>query len=99
VLRSVPGIDPVVTATLLADLPERGTLGRKALAAVVVGVAQLAGERGRRATPMRTAFCQRLRAAGKPAKVCLTACMHTVLTIVNAMVRDGRPWAPRTPAA
>jgi transposase len=37
-LRSVPGVGPVVSATLLATLPELGTLGRKQLAALV-GVA------------------------------------------------------------
>jgi transposase len=40
VLRSVPGIGPTVTATLLAELPELGTLGRKQIAALV-GVAPL----------------------------------------------------------
>jgi transposase len=35
VLRSVPGIGPVVSVTLLADLPELGTLDRKQIAALV----------------------------------------------------------------
>lgn len=34
----------------------------------------------------------RLRAAGKPAKVALVACMRKLLIIVNAMVRSGRAW-------
>ena len=34
-LRSVPGIGPVVSVTLLADLPELGTLDRKQVAALV----------------------------------------------------------------
>src|SRR5256885_1241811 len=33
--RSVPGIGPVVSATLLADLPELGTLSRQQIAALV----------------------------------------------------------------
>jgi transposase len=37
-LRSVPGVGPVLSATLLAELPELGVLGRKQLAALV-GVA------------------------------------------------------------
>ena len=41
-LRSVPGIGPVVTLTLLADLPELGTMNRKQIAALV-GVAPLIG--------------------------------------------------------
>jgi transposase len=45
VLRSVPGIGPTVTATLLAELPELGTLGRKQIAALV-GVAPLKRDSG-----------------------------------------------------
>lgn len=37
-------------------------------------------------------FYQRLRQAGKPAKVALVACMRKVLTILNAMVRTQTPW-------
>lgn len=37
-LRSVPGVGPVLSATLLADLPELGTLNRRQIAALV-GVA------------------------------------------------------------
>jgi transposase len=45
VLRSVPGIGPVVSVTLLADLPELGTLGRKQVAALV-GLAPLNRDSG-----------------------------------------------------
>jgi transposase len=38
------------------------------------------------------AFYQRLRANGRLPKVALTAAMRKLLTILNAMVRDGRPW-------
>ena len=38
------------------------------------------------------AFYNRLRDAGKPSKVALTACMRKLLTILNAMVRDGQRW-------
>lgn len=37
-------------------------------------------------------FYQRLRAAGKPAKVALIACMRKLLTILNAILRDHKPW-------
>ena len=37
----------------------------------------------------------RLLAAGKPPKVALTAVMHKLLHILNAVVRDHTPWAPR----
>jgi transposase len=44
-LRSVPGIGPVITRTLLAELPELGTLTRKQIAALV-GVAPLNRDSG-----------------------------------------------------
>lgn len=37
-------------------------------------------------------FYQRLRQAGKPPKVALTAVARKLLTILNAMLRDGRRW-------
>ncbi len=33
-------------------------------------------------------------AAGKPAKVALTACMRKLLTLLNAIVRTRQPWQP-----
>ena len=44
-LRSVPCVGPVVTVTLLAELPELGTLGRKQIAALV-GLAPLNRDSG-----------------------------------------------------
>jgi len=44
-LRSVKGVGPVVSTTLLADLPELGTLNRKQIAALV-GVAPLNRDSG-----------------------------------------------------
>jgi transposase len=40
-------------------------------------------------------FYERLRAAGKAAKVALTACMRKLLTILNAMVKRHTPWQPQ----
>jgi transposase len=48
--------------------------------------------------PVIRVFYQRLRGAGKPAKVALTACMRKLLTILNAMVRSGEPWRGTTTA-
>lgn len=45
-LRSMPGIGPVVSATLLAELPELGRLSSKEIAALV-GVAPFNGDSGR----------------------------------------------------
>jgi transposase len=44
--------------------------------------------------PVIRTFHDRLAAAHKPAKVVLVACMHKLLTRLNAMVRDGTPWEP-----
>lgn len=46
----------------------------------------------RRFNPVIKAFYQRLRAAGKPAKVALTACMRKLLTLLNAMLKTKTPW-------
>jgi transposase len=47
-----------------------------------------------RYNPVFKAFYERLRAAGKAAKVALTACMRKLLTILNAMVKHHAPWQP-----
>jgi transposase len=51
-----------------------------------------------RCNPTIRTFVARLRAAGKPVKVALVAGMHKLLTILNAILRTGQPWAPPTPA-
>ena len=48
-----------------------------------------------RDNPMLKAFDERLRAAGKAAKVALTACMRKLLTSLNAMVKLHTSWQPR----
>jgi transposase len=45
-LRNIPGVGPVLSTTLLADVPELGTLGHKQIAALV-GVAPLNRDSGR----------------------------------------------------
>jgi transposase len=47
-----------------------------------------------RRNPAIKAFAQRL--AAKPGKVRLVACMRKLLVTLNAMVRDGAQWQPRT---
>ncbi len=117
ILQSIPGIGPIVSQTLLIDLPELGVLNRREIAALV-GVAPInrdSGQfRGKRTTwggrsrvrsalymaalvaarhnPTIKAFYQRLRDAGKPAKVALTACIRKLLTILNTMVANKTPW-------
>jgi transposase len=116
-LKSVPGVGPATARTLLAELPELGTLDRRRIAALV-GVAPLNRDSGTlrgqrtiwggrapvraalymaalvaaRRNPVIAALYNRLRQAGKPAKVALTACMRKLLTILNAILRDRQPW-------
>jgi transposase len=44
--------------------------------------------------PVLRGFYQRLRAAGTLPKVALTACMHKLLTILNALLNHQRRWDP-----
>src|SRR5207249_11623622 len=48
-----------------------------------------------RFNPQIKAFYERLLAAGKVKKVALTACMHKLLTILNAMLKHRTPWQPQ----
>jgi len=119
-LRSVPGVGPITTLTLIATLPELGQLSRHQIAALV-GVAPLNRDsgtlRGKRMVwggrapvravlymaalvgikhnPVLRQFYERLRAAGKPFKVAVTACMRKLLTILNAMLRQNCRWDPQ----
>lgn len=45
-----------------------------------------------RHNPVIKAFYQRLVERGKSKKLALTACVHKILVILNAMVRDHLPW-------
>ena len=116
-LRSVPGVGPVTSCALIADLPELGHLDRRRIAALA-GLAPVARDsgafRGRRMivggrahirrslymatltaikhNPVIRAFFHRLVAASRPGKVAVTAAMRKLLTILNAMLRDRRPW-------
>jgi transposase len=52
-----------------------------------------------RHNPVIRAFYQRLRLAGKPAKVALTACMRKLLVILNAMLKHRTHWNQQLPLA
>jgi len=43
------------------------------------------------------AFYQRLKAAGKPSKIALVACMRKLLTIINAILKSGVAWSATYP--
>ena len=118
ILCSTPSIGPVSSRTMLAELPELGTLGRKQISALV-GVAPFPRDSGtlkgrrtiwggrasvRGALFMATLsairfnsvirdFYKRLKAKGKPSKVALVACMHKLLTILNAMIKNKTRWS------
>ena len=116
-LQSMPGIGPILAASLVARLPELGRLDRRAIASLA-GLAPHACDsgvfRGRRRVwggraevrrslylagfiasrydPRLRAFRQRLETAGKPAKVAIVAVARKLLTILNAMFRDGNDY-------
>ena len=43
------------------------------------------------------AFYGRLRAAGKPFKVAITAAMRKLLVLTNSLLREDRAWSPTPP--
>ena len=45
-----------------------------------------------RHNPSIKTFYDRLMAAGKLPKVALIACMRKLVTILNAMVKNNKPW-------
>jgi transposase len=116
-LASVPGIGKTLARTLLAELPELGSLDRRNIASLA-GLAPYVRQSGRwrgrsmigggraavrsacfmaalvasRCNPPLRAVYQRLIAAGKPKMVALIAVARKLLTILNAILRDNRPW-------
>ncbi len=123
-LSSVPGVGPAISRTLIAELPELGTLDRKQIAALA-GLAPFTRQSGqwrgksfigggrmavrtalfmgamvaKKHNPVLQAFFDRLVAAGKPRMVALIAVARKLLTILNAIVRDRRPWQGTVVAA
>jgi transposase len=117
-LQSVPGVGPILSATLIAQLSELGILNRKKIAALV-GVAPFNRDSGKhrgersiwggryrvrqslymaslnavRFNPAIRIFYEHLLANGKERKVALTACMHKLLTMLNAMLRHNSHWS------
>jgi transposase len=118
-LASVPGVGPVVARTLIAELPELGTLESKKIASLA-GLAPYTRQSGQwkgksmigggrksvrcalflaalvaaRHNPVLKAFRERLAKAGKPKMVALIAVARKLITILNAILRDQKPWQP-----
>jgi len=117
ILRSVPGIGPVASTMLIAEMPELGQLSGEQ-AAALAGLAPIAHDsgamRGKRAigggrrqlrhvmfqaalvashhNPILKTFADRLRAAGKPHKVVITAVARKLVTIANALCKSRLKW-------
>ena len=117
ILCSIPGIAQITAVTLIAEIPELGTLKSKAVASLS-GLAPFSRESGKwkgkrfigggrkflrhalympalvamRFNPDMEAIYTRLTAAGKPAKVALTAIMRKLIILANTLVRDNRKW-------
>jgi len=49
-----------------------------------------------RYNPVIRCFYERLTRAGKPFKVAITACMRKLLVILNAMLKHGQVWDPKS---
>ena len=118
-LASVPGIGKIIARTVMAELPEIGTLDRRQIAALVglapwtrqsgtwKGKSFIGGGRAAvraalflgamvaaRHNPELKLFRDRLVQAGKPKLVALVATARKLLTILNALIRDRKPWQP-----
>lgn len=118
-LTSVPGVGPATARTLIAELPELGSLDRREIASLV-GLAPHTRQSGRwrgksfigggrttvrtaiyvaalvasRFNPPLKAVYRRLLDAGKPKLVALVAVARRLIVILNAVLRDQKPWAP-----
>jgi len=116
-LTSVPGVGTTTARTLMAEMPELGTLDRRQIASLAGlapwtrqsgkwrGKSVIGGGRSRvravlfmaalvasRHNPVLKTFRDRLVAAGKPRIVAVVATMRKLLTILNAIIRDSKPW-------
>lgn len=116
-LSSVPGVGPIVARSLIAEMPELGSLDRRQIASLAGlapwtrqsgkwrGKSFIGGGRSRvravlfmaalvaiRHNPVLKVFRDRLVAAGKPKIVAVVATMRKLLTILNAIIRDQKPW-------
>jgi transposase len=116
-LTSVPGVGPKVARTLIAEMPELGSLDRRQIASLAglapwtrqsgkwKGKSFIGGGRSRvrpalfmaalvasKHNPVLKQFRDRLVASGKPKIVAIVATMRKLLTILNAIIRDQKPW-------
>lgn len=116
-IQSIKGIGAVTATTILIEMPEIGSLRKKAVAALA-GIAPITRQSGRwrgqsfiqgGRKPLRDALYlpaivatqhnpdikaqyERMKAAGKPSKVAITAIMRKLLILANTLVKEDREW-------
>ena len=90
-LRSVPGVGPTLTFTLVAEMPEMGTLTRRQIAALV-GVAPLARDSGKQ-RGARTCWGGRanVRAALYMPTLAAVRCNPVLRAFHDRLVEAGKP--------
>ena len=119
-IESIKGIGAVAATTILIEMPEIGSLRKKAVAALA-GVAPITRQSGRwrgnayiqggrkplrdalympalvalRYNPDLKAQYERMKAAGKPSKVAITAIMRKLIILANTLVKEDRKWQPK----
>jgi len=88
-IAALVGVAPFANESGQKDDGHRHIWGGRAQVRTLLYMASVVGVRF---NPVVGAFYARLVAAGKPKKVALTACARKLLTILNAMMRDGTSW-------
>lgn len=92
-IAAILGVAPVACDSG-ASRGRRHIRGGRAPLRAALHMAALAAAR---ANPALRAFRERLRAAGKPHRVALTAVLRKLIVLANALVRDNRLWTPAAP--
>jgi len=87
-LAALGGVAPLARDSGTLRGRRTGWGGRPAVRRVLYRAALTAA----RWNPVLRVFYRRLRQAGKPAKLALTAVARKLLVLLNAILRDARPW-------
>jgi transposase len=89
VIAALVGVAPFARQSGLVDRHGRCRGGRHAVRSVLY-MATLSAIRSGKGSI--ASFYDRLRKSGKPAKLAIVAAMRKLITALNAMVRDNKPW-------
>lgn len=90
-IAALVGVAPYDQQSGRRQRPARCAAGRRQIRNVLY-MAALAAIRAQKRPFFQT--YERLRAAGKPAKLAITAIMRKMIVVLNAMLRDAKPFAP-----